>query len=245
MDKIKQWTYYIIIGVVSFISLVFLPMIGTTLNIGWNLPNTPAGWVVWVGSKLIVAVINVLIFYSFLQQGKLNVKNDENYKKAREILVQQKVKNVLPKSPAKWNAKQYSTKGVTIFITTGLTTIALGQALLAFDWISMLSYLFTIIMGVIFGILSMKSAEEYWSDEYYRYALMIQRDEQENSRNNDNSTVRTASKGESKDADFYVDKHASDNREGLADGGHVPMLSCSVDCTTVQENEVKIDDNNK
>lgn len=235
MDKIKQWTYYIIIGVVSFISLVFLPMIGTTLNIGWNLPNTPAGWVVWVGSKLIVAVINVLIFYSFLQQGKLNVKNDENYKKAREILVQQKVKNVLPKSPAKWNAKQYSTKGVTIFITTGLTTIALGQALLTFDWVSMLSYLFTIIMGVIFGILSMKSAEEYWTDEYYRYALMIQRDEQENNRNNDNSAVRTAPKGESKDADFCMDKYTSDNREGLADRGHVPMLSCSVDCTTVQE----------
>lgn len=38
----------------------------------------------------------------------------------------------------------------------------------------MLTYLFTIIMGLIFGILQMKRAEEYWTDEFWKYAKMIE-----------------------------------------------------------------------
>lgn len=187
MDKVKQYIYYLIIGIISFISLVFLPMIGSEIGLGWNLPDTASGWIVWVGVKIIVSVINILIFYSFMQQARLNIKDDEKYKEARSILVKEKIKNVIPSSPAKWNAKQYLTKGVTIFVATGLSTIAFTQAILTFDWISMLTYLFTIIMGLIFGVLQMKTAEEYWTDEYYRYALFV-RETNENIRKEEQAT---------------------------------------------------------
>ena len=111
-----------------------------------------------------------------MQQAKVNVKDNENYKRARDILIKQKEKEILPKSPNKWNSQQYIKKGSTIFITTGLSTIALTQAILSFDYVSMLTYLFTIVMGLIFGILQMKTAEEYWTDEYLQYALMIERE---------------------------------------------------------------------
>ena len=176
MDKVKQSLNYIIIGIVSLIALVFLPMLGSTVGLGWNIPNTTVGWTVWVAVKLIVATLNVLIFHCFMQQAKVNVKDNENYKRAREILVKQKEKEILPKSPNKWNSQQYIKKGSTIFITTGLSTIALTQAILTFDYVSMLTYLFTIVMGLIFGILQMKTAEEYWTDEYLQYALMIERE---------------------------------------------------------------------
>lgn len=173
MDKVKQWMYYFIIGIVSLVALVFIPMLGSTVGLGWNIPNTMVGWIVWVATKIIVAVINVLIFYSFMQQAKINIKENEHYKEARDILAKQKVKNAVPRSPKKWNTQQYSIKGVTIFITTALATVALTQAILAYDWVNMLTYLFTIIMGLIFGVLQMKMAEDYWTDEYYRYALMV------------------------------------------------------------------------
>ena len=176
MDKVKQWLYYFIIGIISFIALTFLPMIGSSVGLGWNIPNTIVGWIVWVAIKLIVATLNVLIFHCFMQQAKLNVKNNENYKMARAILMKQKEKEVIPKSPNKWNSQQYLKKGSTIFITTGLSTIALTQAILTFDYVSMLTYLFTIIMGLIFGILQMKTAEEYWTEEYLQYALMKERE---------------------------------------------------------------------
>lgn len=173
MDKAKQWMYYILIAVVSLVALLFLPMVGSTVGLEWNVPDTIVGWIVWIAVKLIVAIINVLIFHAFMQQAKLNIKDHPNYIAARDILVEQKIKNVIPKSPEKWNAQQYGKKGTMIFITTALATIALTQALLTFDWIAMLTYLFTIIMGLIFGIMQMKTAEEYWIDEYYRYALMM------------------------------------------------------------------------
>lgn len=177
MDKIKQWLYYAIIGVISFISLVFLPMVGSTVGLSWNVPDTVVGWIVWVAVKLIVSTINILVFYCFMCQAKVNVKDNPNYKEAREILFKQKNKEVLPKSPKKWNTEQYLRKGTTIFITSALSTIALTQAVLSFDYISMLSYLFTIVMGLIFGIIQMKTAEEYWTTEYLEYAKMKQNEE--------------------------------------------------------------------
>lgn len=174
MDKIKQSLYYIVVGVVSFISLVFLPMIGSTIGLGWNIPDTTVGWIIWVGSKIIVSALNITIFHCFMCQAKINIKDDENYKKAREILMDVKLKEVRPRSPRKWNAEQYGMKGVTIFITSSMTVVALTQAVLSFDYISMLTYLFTIIMGLIFGVLQMKTAEEYWTREYLEYALYRQ-----------------------------------------------------------------------
>lgn len=180
MDKIKLYTYYIIIGVVSLIALVFLPMVGSTVGLGFNVPNTAVGWIVWIAVKLIMAILNVMIFYCFMEQAKVNVKDNEKFIEANRILEKTKDKRAKdPRSPGKWTSQQYGKKGTTIFITTMLATIALTQAILSFDYITMLTYLFTIVMGLIFGVIQMKSAELYWTDEYYKYALMVEREERE------------------------------------------------------------------
>lgn len=176
MDKVRQWMYYFIIGIVSMIALCFLPMIGSNVGLGWNLPNTFVGWVVWVTVKLIVAVLNVLIFHCFMLQAKINIKDNEKYIEAKQILSENDIKEFIPRSPNAWNRQQYGQKGVTIFITTALSTVALTQAMLTFDWMSMLTYLFTIIMGLIFGIMQMKTAEDYWTDEFWQYATKYKKD---------------------------------------------------------------------
>lgn len=176
MDKIKQWMYYFIIGIVSMIALCFLPMIGSNVGLGWNLPNTVVGWIVWITVKVIVAVLNVLIFHCFMLQAIINIKEHKKYQEAREILRLTDQKDFIPRSPAAWNKQQYGQKGVTIFITTALSTIALTQAMLTFDWMAMLTYLFTIIMGLIFGIMQMKTAEDYWTDEFWQYAQQVKSD---------------------------------------------------------------------
>ncbi len=177
--EMQKYLYYGIIGIVSFIACVFLPMVGSDVGLGWNIPNTTVGWIVWVATKIIIAVINVLLFHCFMEQAKVNIKDDPKFIKANEILGNIKNDpNRKPLSPSDWNKKQYGSKGVTIFITSILSSFALTQAILEFDYVSMLTYLFTIIMGIIFGILQMKSAECYWTNEYYNYALYMQ--EQEN-----------------------------------------------------------------
>lgn len=179
MDKLKLYTYYIIIGIVSLIALVFLPMVGSTMGLEMNLPDTIVGWVVYCVTKLIVAALNVIIFYCFMQQAKVNVKENEKYIEANEILENiEKKSERAPRSPKEWTRKQYGSKGITIFITTLLAAVSLTQAILTFDYITMLTYLFTIIMGLIFGVLQMKNAEIYWTTEFYEYALKTKREEQ-------------------------------------------------------------------
>lgn len=178
-EKAKQNMYYILIGIVSFISVAFLPMVGSTVGLGWKLPDTPTGWVVWAISRLIVATINVLIFYSFMEQAKLNVAKDPHYIEATAILLKAKKSDHAPRSPQKWQALQYGKRGTKIFISSAMSVVALGQAILSFDWVSMLAYIFTIAMGVVFGVLQMKKAEAYWTDEYYRYAMLIKEEEAE------------------------------------------------------------------
>lgn len=173
MSKIKQCLYYYLIGLISLVSLVFLPMLGSDIGLDWNVPNTAVGWIVWLMNRLIIAVINVLMFYSFMQQAKLNIKDNPKYIEARTILEQQNARTVLPRSPQKWSQRQWMTKGASLFISSALATVALTQAILTFDWVSMLTYFFVILMGLVFGVLQMKSAEEYWTEEYYQYALML------------------------------------------------------------------------
>ena len=176
-DKAKQNMYYILIGIISFISVAFLPMVGSTVGLAWKLPDTPTGWVVWAISRLIIATINVLIFYSFMEQAKLNVAKDPHYIEATEILLKAKKADHTPRSPQKWQALQYGKRGTKIFISSAMSVVALGQAILSFDWVSMLAFIFTIAMGIVFGVLQMKKAEAYWTDEFYRYALMIKEEE--------------------------------------------------------------------
>ena len=170
MDRLKQWLYYLLIGVISFISLVFLPMVGSTADMDWNLPTTSSGWVVWIITKLIVSILNVLLFHCFMEQAKLNIKDNERYKEAFNKLYKVAGKIYRPRSPKEWNKRQYLTKAVTIFVFTALSTIALTQAILTFDYMSLLSYLFTIILGVVFGVIQMKKAELYWTTEFCDFA---------------------------------------------------------------------------
>lgn len=170
MDKLKQWLYYFLIGVISLISLVFLPMVGSEVGMEWNLPTTTSGWTVWVVTKLIVSILNVLLFHCFMEQAKINVKENERYKEAFSKIYKVATKIYKPRSPKEWNKKEYLTKAVTIFLFTALSTVALTQAILTFDYMSLLSYLFTIILGVVFGVIQMKKAELYWTTEFCDFA---------------------------------------------------------------------------
>lgn len=184
MERAKQWMYYLLIGFLSLIALIFLPMIGSTVGLGWSIPNTVVGWIVWVVTKLIIAALNVMIFHCFMQQAKLNIKDHPEYLRALKALNKIKDKKIKLRSPTKWNAEQYGKKGTSIFITSALSVFALTQAILSFDLVMLFTYLFTIAMGVIFGIMQMKTAEEYWTGEFVMYVddLIARKEEEEQKR---------------------------------------------------------------
>ena len=170
--KWQQYQNYVIIGIISFVSLFFFPMFGSEIGLAFVLPNTAAGWVVYITTKLLAAGINVLIFHCFILQAKVNIKDHPQYLAALEMLqIINKGNFINPRSPEEYFRGVYGRKGVALFITTILATIGLTQAVLVFDWISMLSYFFAILAGVFIGILQMNATEVFWTEEFYEYAL--------------------------------------------------------------------------
>ena len=168
--KLRQYLYYCLIAISSFVALVFLPMLGTDMEAGWNLPKDTKGWIVFITIRSIVSFLNVFIFASFINQGKLNVSDNENYKKAQQLLAKVKNKEYIPRSPRKFNAKEYGQKGVTVFLSTAASLVALTQAILSYDWVALLTYALTVTGSIVFGIFEMKKVEVYWTVEYLEYA---------------------------------------------------------------------------
>lgn len=183
--KLRQTIYYWIIFLVSAVVLIFMPMIGSEAGLEFRIPNTSAGWMVYIVTKVLVALLNVVIFFSFMQQAKLNVRDDEKFKEANQILERVKSdKAYVPRDPKKWETKQYVNKGTTIFLSTSISLIALTNALLTYDYMQLLVYSLTIIMGIVFGLLQMTSAEDYWTREYWDYAKLIESRKKEGEKEN-------------------------------------------------------------
>lgn len=186
-SKFKLYAYYLIVGFVSLVSVVFLPMIGSEVGVAMDFPKSTIGWIIWGVTRGGIAIVNILFFYCFMEQAKVNVRDEGNYLKGCEILCRlSKMKDIKPMSPEKWTAKQYATKGTTLFLSSILSVFALTEAILKFDIVSFLSYIFTIVIGVVFGYLQMRKAEDYWTDEFLQYALMKQEEYKEEPNNGSN-----------------------------------------------------------
>lgn len=192
-EKLMQYVYYILIGIVSILALVFLPMIGSDLSGGFQWPKTTMAWCIYIGSKVSVALINIISFHAFVQQAKINVRDNENYKRAKEILGKYKPKEYHPRSPKVFNGQQYGSKGIGVVISSILATFVFTEAILRFDWVVMLAYLFTVTLNIVFGIMTMLKNQTYWTTEYLDYALQVQaqkeleHDNDNEERKNDNA----------------------------------------------------------
>ena len=171
----RQYLYYVIIGIFTFIVLVFMPMLGSSIDGGLKLPQGKGAWVMFVITRVFIAVTNIIIFYSFMQQAKLNVRNNKEYIEANKILLRVKNKRERkPMSPKKWETSQYLKKGTTLAIGTVFALFSLSQAILTYKYTDLISYVLLIFLATVFGIFQMKKAEIYWTTEYYRYAKMIE-----------------------------------------------------------------------
>ena len=175
-EKITTQLHYWLIGIISLVSLFVLPLLGTSADIGIKLPGTAAGWVVYGITNGSISIVNILIFHNFIQQGKLNIKDNERYLEATEILnsLATKRKEYQPMSPKKWAGIQYGFKGTTILLGSMLGVMSIGQAVIEFDYIRLISYFFTISLGLVFGVMQMKKTEAYFTGEYLDWAKVEQ-----------------------------------------------------------------------
>lgn len=178
MEKTKYTIYhnYIIIALLSLVSVFFLPMLGSSVGLAFVLPNTTAGWIVYVTTKACVIAINLLIFDQFVKQAKVNVAQNHMFLEAERILLTSDVEDE-PILPAEhYLHKMYLNKTIATVLFTVFGIFGFTNAILTFDMVAMLSYLFTIGMGIVWGFISMKEAEEIWTIKHYRYAKKVEQE---------------------------------------------------------------------
>lgn len=65
-EKFRLYKNYAIIALVSLIALLVFPFFGSVAGLAIALPNTVAGWLVFIASKTIIAAVNFVILYCFV-----------------------------------------------------------------------------------------------------------------------------------------------------------------------------------
>ena len=172
--NIKKYIYFVLVFVISMTVLIVAPMWQNDLS-GFHLelPNSKSGWLAYIVLRSVVSLLNMLIFACFVHQGELNCAENPNKIEADKILNKCEVKVEKPRSPKAFRAKQYGGKGGTMMIMSFVALVALPPILM-YDWKAAISYVFTIIMSIVFGIYQMMVTEAYWGDEYLRYAKMVE-----------------------------------------------------------------------
>ena len=180
MDNVRRYLYYILVGVISVIMLVFMPMLGSSAGLQWVLPTTVAGWTVYVISKLCSAGFNIGLFHCFTKQGKLNIMSCPEYKAAQIMLGEiDKDLATLPRSPKQYYMDVYGKKGLAIFITTLLGTVGLAQSILTFDAKEFIVQLIALVVGLIMGVLQMKDTEAFWTEEFPSYVRGLRKEKED------------------------------------------------------------------
>lgn len=172
MDKkidYSKYTYYALVAILSIVTVTFLPMLGSSVGVGVQFPTTEVEWAVWCITKGMVAVINMMLFHCFHQQGKVKAKDNPIFKEAWEKDFHNPHKGYTARSPRQWNAQQYGKKGVTVMITSLLSGFVLTQAVLTYDWVALISYVITLTIGIVFGVMQMYANYNYWVEEYPIY----------------------------------------------------------------------------
>ena len=172
--KVQDYLYYFIIAIISLCAMLVIPCFGSTVGMEWNFPNSVVGWIVFITSKLTVAIVNILIFHGFIKQSRINIRDNSNYLEAMKILNDVGRKTYTPRSLAEINKKEYGHKMITIFISSMFSAFSFSQAILTFDITSLISYSITVLFGIIFGLLEMKKYEDYYTHEFVDYAKYIQ-----------------------------------------------------------------------
>ena len=177
LETFKTYVYYGIIGVILLLTTVLIPFLAggiTEQGFDYYVPKTTSGWIIFWAIRIGTLVGNIAVYGLFKAQAKTNVRYDDNYIKACELLNKLNgEKGFIPMSPKKKAAKDWTTKGIFMVMTTAAESIVIGTLIINFDFITFLSCLSSSITAIIFGIVQMVKDEVYWTDEYLLYAEYI------------------------------------------------------------------------
>lgn len=177
LQTFKQYAFYGIIVVILILVLFVVPILAGGINANdfrYYLPKSTAGWIVFWAIRGGTVAGNLCIFGLFKAQAKTNSRDNPNFIEANRLLEQLNgTEGFIPVSPKKKLVKDWTTKGITVFVTTALESVVIGSLAIAFDVMTLISCITSSITAVLFGIVAMIKDEVYWTEEYLLYAKFM------------------------------------------------------------------------
>lgn len=189
LETFKQYAFYGIIAIILVIVLFIVPLISGGINandFSYYLPKSLRGWIVFWVIRAGTVCGNLTVFGLLKAQAKTNAKDHPNFKKANELLNKlYGTKQFIPRSPTQKAVKDWTTKGVMVFITTAAESIVIGSLIFNWDMVTFLSCITSSITAVLFGVVQMIKDEVYWTEEYLAYAEYVSKKVKEEEKANE------------------------------------------------------------
>ena len=183
VDAFKSVAYYMVICVILLLVTVLIPFLAGGINaqdFNYYIPKTVGGWIIFWAIRLGTVVGNITVYGLFKAQAKTNVKDDPAYLKACELLNKLNgEEGFIPISPKQKAAKDWTTKGVFMTITTAAESIVIGTLIFNFDIVTFVSCISSSITAVLFGVVQMVKDEIYWTEDYLLYAEYVSQKKKE------------------------------------------------------------------
>ena len=169
----------IAVVILSIISMFLVPLIGSYASGTTQFPQTIPAWILYFTCAIAVSICSLMIYLALHNQGKLNVKDEDEYIKAKELHLKNfermNGKEIVPIDPFKWEKKQKTMKG--IFQTLGIFFGLLGFGLGALCWNNsqFISSTFSIILAIGFGLVHMGDVERMFTEGWLEWELYVQK----------------------------------------------------------------------
>lgn len=167
----------IVVVLLSAAAMFLVPLLGSYLTGQTKFPQTVPEWILYFTCAIAISICSLFIYLALFNQGKLNVKDTDEYNQAKELHLKnfkRMNKKIIPTDPFVWEKKQKIQKGIfqTLGIFFGL--LGLGLAVIAWNTSQFISATLSVLMSIGFGFVKMGDVERMWTEGWLEYEIFIE-----------------------------------------------------------------------
>lgn len=173
----KNW---FAVGILSIIVMGLVPLLGSYVSGKTSLPKDWLEWMIYITCSLATSICCIMIWLCLHNQGKLNVQDDENYIKAKELhlknFLEKTGKKIAPINPFEWEKKAKIKKGICQFFGVFTGLLGLGLGALTYNFNLLVSGLTALGMCIGFGLYHMAEVEKVFTEDFLEYELFVEQE---------------------------------------------------------------------
>lgn len=197
--------------ILSLIAMFLVPLLGSYATGKTQFPQTIPEWILYFTCAIAISLCSLMIYLALHNQGKLNVKDDEDYIKAKELHLknfERQDKEIVPIDPFKWEKKTKLKKGAFQTMSIFLGLLGFGLGVLCWNNSQFISSTISIVMAISFGLVHMGDVERMFTEGWLEWELYVQKrlDEEEKQRNLERlveNSVNNTNNNKKREFDLY------------------------------------------